>query len=144
MATKPPITGSGFGPADHTRLVKFIMDHPTELKRIITSKLHDRKPSVIQVIQASLSLQQEDTETEMSIRKFLALYPSIQKLRDRIGPRNNQFATKLEQIIDGAQSVKDLIHVLEEAKLSKEFQQKPIDIGIQVAIDILEDGIDTI
>jgi hypothetical protein len=148
---KPP---SIFGPAgdepltvtDHTLIMRAVMDHPMRLLRYVPSKYKSRKgprPSGGEVLQAALQVEEIDEYTKGRIRMVLDLLPKIEEGMAALPESAKSTVDDLRQRLAN-KSVEEKRSVFRDADLRRRHRDDGLAAGMDVAAQILEDGLDSI
>lgn len=135
--------GGPLTPQDHTLIIESIMKHPLHVLHYLHLKPGAMPPTGLQVLHAVLQVEQIDAFTKDRTKAVLEILPKLEEARTS-APK------ALLRAIDGlelqltAQPVEAQLRILRDTALHGKLEHEGLDVGMDFAARILEDGASSI
>lgn len=131
---------------DHTRIVKTVMENPLLLLRNLPSKSGGPfRASTTDILTAVERITSVDAYTKKRVQLISKLWPAVQRAQLDIAAPTRMALDELNKEIIGAKDINDMISRLRSMKKSQTYDKyEGMTIGIDLALEALEDGKDSI
>lgn len=130
---------------DHTRIMKAVMDHPYEIIHHMDSRARSANPNGRDVLDAALRVDSIDSNTKDRIKLVLEGLGQIEEAERIQSSSMREDREDLERQLNSMPDVSAQVRFLRESASNRRYRQnREFNDGLEIAAQILEDGINSI
>lgn len=139
-----PRLGEPLSALDHTSIITSIMKKPFHIIRQLDRTI-SKRPSETEVLIAATKVASFDAYTKGRIEEVLGRSPELEKAQKKITKTTAHSLKEINAEIDKAQGISNLIETIQMLRNSDRYKQdEAIETGLEIALQLLEDGKETI